>query len=101
MVTEMMTPAAYEWRDGPEGKMDWLFRDNLRIGEVAAMGQLWVSTLLRPSRITPGAVDRETSAVKSAVIGRSFARATTLKNARFFWDGIILTEDEIEETSIG
>jgi hypothetical protein len=86
--------ARYEWRESEDGSKDLLFRDELQIGEVSGMGQLWVSAVLRPSKVKEGIDDRSES-VKGAVIGRDKARAMTLRQARFFWDGVSGV-DEVE-----
>jgi hypothetical protein len=96
----MEQKAHYEWLESKEGEVDLLMREGVRIGEVSQMGTLWVSAVLRPSLRNPGVVDSETSAVKGAMPSREKARAMTLQNAQFFWDGIALGEGISEIASL-
>lgn len=86
--------AQYEWTLSSNEEMDLLLRDGVRVGEVSPMGQLWVSTVFRPSSLQSGEVD-ENLAIRSAVSGREKARTMTMENARFVWDAIPTRELKI------
>lgn len=84
----------YEWQEHDGGRSDVLLRDGVPVGEVAALGSLWVAQVRRPSRLGSLVAENEASALKTALADRERAKESAMRNARFSWDGT--AEEELQ-----